>query len=387
MLAAIVSSLLIGTAGADDLALVLDSELDVSGEPVLDLVPAAADLRPDLRSAGAARSCGPVGLTMASARMGEMVVSSDPNEELVALGLGSCIGLAIVDRTAGVAGLAHIVLPESNDRVDQVGKFADTAVPELIEQMRKAGAVERRFETAIAGGARMFEMSGGLDIGARNEAAVRAALATARIAIKAAQTGGNTGPDGEDRRRRAAGHRPLGRPAARDAAGGPQAAGRCRGGGRAMSELLTPDKIAALVDAAKQGQLPDAGAAQKPARRGHRLRTVDFCRPTKFSADQARRIMRATETFCQTANTRLSTELRVPVELEVLNTVQLTWAAAQAQLPPNSLSLLLDVAPIGTRMLLTAEQSFVLAGLESPAGRLAGAHAQGAAPLARSTGA
>ena len=99
-----------------------------------------------------------------------------------------------------------------------------------------------------------------------------------------------------------------------------------------MSELLTPDKIAALVDAAKQGQLPDAGAPQKPSRRGHRLRTVDFSRPTKFTADQARRIMRAIETFCQTADTRLSTELRVPVELELLNTVQLTWAAAQAQL-------------------------------------------------------
>jgi chemotaxis protein CheD len=125
--------------------------------------------------------------------MGEMVVSSDPNEELVALGLGSCIGLAIVDRTAGVAGLAHIVLPESNDRADQVGKFADTAVPELIAKMHKAGAVQRRFETAIVGGARMFEMSGGLDIGSRNEAAVRGALATARIPVKAAQTGGSAG--------------------------------------------------------------------------------------------------------------------------------------------------------------------------------------------------
>ena len=130
---------------------------------------------------------------MASARMGEMVISNDPNEELVALGLGSCIGLAMVDRTAGVAGLAHIVLPESNDRSDQVGKFADTAVPELIEKMRNAGAVERRFETAIAGGARMFEMSGGLDIGSRNEAAVRAALAKSRLTVKAAQTGGNIG--------------------------------------------------------------------------------------------------------------------------------------------------------------------------------------------------
>lgn len=132
-----------------------------------------------------------------------------------------------------------------------------------------------------------------------------------------------------------------------------------------MSELLTPDKIAALVDAAKQGQLPEAGGAQKAQRRSHRLRTVDFSRPTKFSADQQRRISRATETFCQTANTRLSSELRVQVEFELLNTVQLTWSAAQSQLPPNSLSVLLEVAPIGTRMLLTAEQSFVLAGLEA----------------------
>jgi chemotaxis protein CheD len=130
---------------------------------------------------------------MAGVRMGEMVVSKNPNEELVALGLGSCIGLAIVDRMAGVAGLAHIVLPESNDRSDQVGKFADTAVPELIARMRKAGAVERRFETALVGGARMFEMSGGLDIGARNEAAVRAALSKARVPVKATKTGGNSG--------------------------------------------------------------------------------------------------------------------------------------------------------------------------------------------------
>jgi chemotaxis protein CheD len=130
---------------------------------------------------------------MPGVRMGEMVVSDNPNDELVALGLGSCIGLAIVDRLAGVAGLAHIVLPESGDKVDQIGKFADTAVPELIARLRRAGAVARRFETAIVGGARMFEVSGGLDIGTRNEAAVRAALSAARVSISAAQTGGNQG--------------------------------------------------------------------------------------------------------------------------------------------------------------------------------------------------
>lgn len=130
---------------------------------------------------------------MAAVRMGEMVVSTNADDELVALGLGSCIGLAIVDRSAGIAGLAHIVLPESGDRFDQPGKFANTAVPELIARVRGAGGVTRRFETCVAGGARMFEMTGGLDIGARNEAAVRAALDQAGVGVRAAETGGNQG--------------------------------------------------------------------------------------------------------------------------------------------------------------------------------------------------
>ena len=130
-----------------------------------------------------------------------------------------------------------------------------------------------------------------------------------------------------------------------------------------MSEILSPDKIAALVEAAKKGQLPDA-VSQSGQRRAHRLRTVDFSRPTKFSSDQQRRIVRAIETFCQTAVTRMSNELRWTVEFEVLNTLQLTWAAAQAQLPPSSISVIVEVAPVGTRMLLTAEQSFVFVCLE-----------------------
>lgn len=132
-----------------------------------------------------------------------------------------------------------------------------------------------------------------------------------------------------------------------------------------MSEILTPEQIAALVEAAKQGQLPEAGADQKVVRRSHRMRTVDFSRPTKFSAEQQRRISRATETFCLTAGTRLSSELRWPIEFELLNTVQLTWSAAQAQLASNSLAALVEVEPIRTRMMLCAERSFVLSSVEA----------------------
>ena len=112
-------------------------------------------------------------IRMGTVSMGELAIASTPGEELVARGLGSCIGLALVDRAVGVAGLAHIVLPEAQDKQGGAAKFADRAVPELIARMCRAGANERRLQAAIAGGAKMFEVTGDLDIGGRNEAAVR----------------------------------------------------------------------------------------------------------------------------------------------------------------------------------------------------------------------
>src|SRR5947208_10359994 len=129
-----------------------------------------------------------------------------------------------------------------------------------------------------------------------------------------------------------------------------------------MGEILKPDQIEALLEAAKSGQLPEQAAAT--SRRRQRIRTVDFSRPTKFTSDHQRRISRALDTFCQTAATRLSAELRWPIELETINTTQVTWSGAQSLLPANSLAAMLDVQPISTRMLLIAEQSFVLTAVE-----------------------
>lgn len=125
--------------------------------------------------------------------MGELAVSKTDGDELVAIGLGSCIGLALVDRQAGVAGLAHVVLPESNNPNGPAGKFADTAVPELIAQLERLGAVKRRLQAVLIGGARMFAVGASLDIGARNGAAVKAHLAKHGIQIHAEETGGNRG--------------------------------------------------------------------------------------------------------------------------------------------------------------------------------------------------
>lgn len=122
--------------------------------------------------------------------MGDIVVAGPRDGELVALGLGSCIGLAMVDRAGSVAGLAHIVLPQSHEDSSQKGRFADLAVPEMVTMMCHAGASENRLEAVLAGGAKMFDLGPDLDIGARTEAAVRSALARARISVTGAVTGG-----------------------------------------------------------------------------------------------------------------------------------------------------------------------------------------------------
>jgi chemotaxis protein CheD len=128
------------------------------------------------------------------ARIGELTVSSDAGDVLVSVGLGSCIGLALVARRGGACGLAHVMLPESNGRpAERVAKFADLAVPALLQALSRLGAHPRGLDAVLVGGAQMFPSTTGMDIGARNEAAVRSALAQVGIPVHAAATAGNVG--------------------------------------------------------------------------------------------------------------------------------------------------------------------------------------------------
>jgi chemotaxis protein CheD len=122
-------------------------------------------------------------------------VSSAPGHVLVSLGLGSCIGLAVIDRKMGIAGLAHIVLPKSQGYVkENPRKFADLALPEMLTELDRLGARRIRLEAVLVGGASMFAVSAAsLEVGQRNEAAVRELLLKERIPVVAAATGGNKG--------------------------------------------------------------------------------------------------------------------------------------------------------------------------------------------------
>lgn len=120
------------------------------------------------------------------------------DESIITYALGSCIGLALYDARTGVAGLAHIMLPDSTDVRGEVNvmKYADTAVPELVRRMERAGAQRFNLVAKMAGGAQMFEVQGTsslLKIGERNIAATKEALRPLGIRLVAEDTGLNYG--------------------------------------------------------------------------------------------------------------------------------------------------------------------------------------------------
>jgi chemotaxis protein CheD len=130
--------------------------------------------------------------------MGEIAISKEPASVLTCLGLGSCIALCAYDPVARVAGMVHIVLPEANinNAENSPGKYADTAVPFLIEQMTRQNAIKTRLVVRIAGGAQMSLASGligAFKTGERNAEMVLSSLAKERIAVSGIDIGGNKG--------------------------------------------------------------------------------------------------------------------------------------------------------------------------------------------------
>lgn len=151
-------------------------------------------------------------------------------------------------------------------------------------------------------------------------------------------------------------------------------------------ETVEQDALATLVAAAAE-QAAAAGTAEglqsehrsAAAASGPTVRPLDFRRPRQFSGDAQRRLRRALDTFCRTASSRLSAELRSAVDLEVINVEQLTWSDAHGQIPGSSLTAVLAAEPINTRMLLSAEQPLIVAAIE----RMLGGSGENAPPQRR----
>ncbi len=112
---------------------------------------------------------------------------------LMTYALGSCVGICLYDRAKKIGGLSHIMLPDSSAShgAAQPYRFADTAIPILVQKMVLLGANKRALTAKIAGGARMFSTAA--NIGQRNVVAVKGALAKLGIPIIAEDTGKDYG--------------------------------------------------------------------------------------------------------------------------------------------------------------------------------------------------
>ncbi len=128
--------------------------------------------------------------------IGEWAVSKNPEDVIKTYALGSCVAVMIYDMKVKVGGMIHIALPDSSIDVArgqaQPGYFADTGLPQMIQEMKGLGASRAGVWVKLAGGASVMDASGYFDIGKRNVLAVKKVLWKSSLGPLAEDTGGNS---------------------------------------------------------------------------------------------------------------------------------------------------------------------------------------------------
>lgn len=125
--------------------------------------------------------------------MGEVRVLRGPEGMLFCLGLGSCVSVCAYDPVTRVGGMAHIVLPSARGTPGGApGRYADTGVPHLLQEMVRQGAHLQRLVVKLAGGA-CISPCGPFRVGEENVEAVRRALALWGLRPAGEDVGGSWG--------------------------------------------------------------------------------------------------------------------------------------------------------------------------------------------------
>src|SRR3954468_23083659 len=100
--------------------------------------------------------------------------------------------------------------------------------------------------------------------------------------------------------------------------------------------------------------------AETGRKRAGAIRVVDFRRTVKFKAEHQDRLKRAVETFCRVAATRLTSELREPAALDLVDAEQGMWSRVHAELPVTSICATIAAGIDSPPIVLTLEQPFIL---------------------------
>lgn len=131
-----------------------------------------------------------------SAGLGQIVVSRDSDDTLIAYGLGSCVGVIGYDAAASVGGLLHALLPQRREGDPNEAKYVDSGVPALVRQMEALGARRRNIVWYVVGGAEMLKvpgLTGEFNIGARNSESARQVMDRLNMVPRAVDVGGKAG--------------------------------------------------------------------------------------------------------------------------------------------------------------------------------------------------
>lgn len=124
-------------------------------------------------------------------RMGDYLVSN--SKKVLVTTVGSCVAIGLSD-SDGIGGLAHIMLPEYDGKTDIIGKYADTAIPAMVEEMSKFSTSVDSLQAKLAGGAQMFSFpSSNMSVGQRNVQKVKEVLEEMGITIKGEDVGSKHG--------------------------------------------------------------------------------------------------------------------------------------------------------------------------------------------------
>ncbi|TNE68921.1 chemotaxis protein CheD [bacterium] len=127
----------------------------------------------------------------------DMAISNNVSDTLITYSLGSCIAVLIYDPTVRVAGMIHVMLPDSS--IEKMAKqslsfnpykYMDTGVPLLIKKCLALGAKKATMSISVFGGAQVFDREDYFNIGKRNYVALRKVLWQEGLLIRNEHVGG-----------------------------------------------------------------------------------------------------------------------------------------------------------------------------------------------------
>lgn len=113
-----------------------------------------------------------------------------PKDMVIVTVLGSCVSACIRDRTNGIGGMNHFMLPDGGGGqgeglLSASMRYGSYAMEVLVNDVLKAGARRENLEAKVFGGGHVLSSFSTIDVGKRNAQFVRDYLKTERIKVVA----------------------------------------------------------------------------------------------------------------------------------------------------------------------------------------------------------